>query len=187
MKRAWFQRIRGGGCQTLVMGEKPMCFHLVLFCHLPLSHPTSSMLCFVSWGSYCWVVVGVAGLSILAHVPTPPADSPLHSRGVEETLSTLPHFYSPPFLHSVYSSSRRNESLVRSHAQDFLGFYPCSFSSTDLQMVWSYTFLTSWFVGSTLLLLMQQAGSCSATIPHDFSCGDPFLRSGTMCQFPYWL
>ena len=29
----------------------------------------------VSWGSYCWVVVGVAGMSVLAHVPTPPATS----------------------------------------------------------------------------------------------------------------
>ena len=28
MKRTWFQRIRGGGCQTLVMGGKPMFHHL---------------------------------------------------------------------------------------------------------------------------------------------------------------
>ena len=34
MKRAWFQRIRGGGCQTLVMGEKPK------FCH-PVDFPSS--------------------------------------------------------------------------------------------------------------------------------------------------
>ena len=37
MKRAWFQRIRGGGFQTLVMGEKPMCFVTLLICHLFVS------------------------------------------------------------------------------------------------------------------------------------------------------
>ena len=39
MKRAWFQRIRGGGCQTLVYGGKthvllPCCFATFVFCHL---------------------------------------------------------------------------------------------------------------------------------------------------------
>ena len=68
MKRAWFQRIRGGGCQTLVMGEKPMFYYLVF---LP---PLLFVTLFVSpnlvnlfnasaggWGVIAEVVVVVAG------------------------------------------------------------------------------------------------------------------------------
>ena len=77
MKRAWFQRIRGGGCQTLVMGEKPMFCHLFLF-YQPL--PTSLMFCWVV--EQLWllvvgiviaeVVVAVEDCQSLCHTPTPP-------------------------------------------------------------------------------------------------------------------
>ena len=45
--------------------------------HLSLSRQSTTTLKTpdVSWGSYCWVVVGVAGLSVLSHMPTPPANS----------------------------------------------------------------------------------------------------------------
>ena len=83
MKRAWFQRIRGGGCQTLVFRGKthvlPPCFVLPS----SLSHPTSSTSYFFiqppslrmvagGWGSYCFWEWGGRTVSPLAHTPTPP-------------------------------------------------------------------------------------------------------------------
>ena len=46
-------KVKGGGCQTLVYGGEPMCYHRCLICHLPLSHPTSSMFVELVEGSYC--------------------------------------------------------------------------------------------------------------------------------------
>ena len=91
MKRAWFQRIRGWGCQTLVYGEKPMFYYLVVFylCYLSpfLSYPTSFNLFNVLLGSWAamavggWAVIafgsGVAGLSVLCPHPHSTHDSML--------------------------------------------------------------------------------------------------------------
>ena len=38
---------KGGGCQTLDYGGKSMCYHPVWFAHVPLSHPTTLMICWV--------------------------------------------------------------------------------------------------------------------------------------------
>ena len=130
MKRAWFQRIRGGGCQTLVMGEKPMCCHLVLFFHIPLS--TSLLF----WGvvEELWLLVvgavivlgsGVAGLS----VPCPYAHSThdcLHSTLTRPSILPMAHSLLSLFLpyrglfifltqRSVLFSSRRGSGSAGSH------------------------------------------------------------------------
>ena len=92
MKRAWFQRIRGRGCQTLVYGEKTHVLPPCLFCHL--SCFTNLFNDLVLLLGQLWLVVevviafgsGVAGLS----VPCPPAHCThdcLHS--------TLPWLQSP--------------------------------------------------------------------------------------------
>ena len=84
-KRAWFQRIRGGGCQTLVYGGKthvfPPCFvfpySLVLF-------PTTSINnCCCYLGAVIVLGVGVAGLLVLAYMHTPLLhDSPFFHSGL---------------------------------------------------------------------------------------------------------
>ena len=71
MKRAWFQRIRGGGCQTLVYGEKTHVLPPCVVCPPFLFHQPLQWLGFVCWGQL-WLVVevviafgsGVAGLSV---------------------------------------------------------------------------------------------------------------------------
>ena len=76
MKRAWFQRIRGGGCQTLVYGGKTHVLPHLFVCHLSCS-PTSITTWFCcwggvtagSWGSYGG---GCCRLSSFAHMTTPP-------------------------------------------------------------------------------------------------------------------
>ena len=109
MKRAWFQRIRGGGCQTLVYGGKT---HVLLPCVFATFLVLSNLFiaCFVSWGVIAeWLLVveavivfgsGVAGLS----VPCPHAHS-THDC-IHSTLPTLPRLHSP-ILAVVCSSSSR--------------------------------------------------------------------------------
>ena len=79
MKRAWFQRIRGGGCQTLVYGGKHQCV-ATLFVFPPfLFHQPLQWLGVVAGGKL-WLVVeaiiafgsGVVGLSVPFPYPTPP-------------------------------------------------------------------------------------------------------------------
>ena len=54
MKRAWFQRIRVWGMSNLgLWGERPMCCHPVVICHLPCLTQPLQCFDFVSWGSYC--------------------------------------------------------------------------------------------------------------------------------------
>ena len=54
----------GGNVKPWAQGGKAMC-------HLPLSHPTTTLnVLLISWGSYCWQW-SVVGLSLLAHMHTP--------------------------------------------------------------------------------------------------------------------
>ena len=91
MKRAWFRRIRGGGCQTLVKGKNPCFITLVdlpSFCLIqPL--PTSLMLQLVVGAVIAEVVVVVAGCQ-----PYPCA----HSTHVCPFFS---HTHSPWSVHSL--------------------------------------------------------------------------------------
>ena len=102
MKMAWFQRIRVWGMSNLGLWRGNPCV-TTLF-DFPSSLVTSNLfnVLWSSWGSYCWVVVAMAGLSVLAHVPTPPVDSPLHvtwgRRNIDSTPSTAKAF-SPSFIH----------------------------------------------------------------------------------------
>ena len=66
LKRAWFSKDKeGGNVKPWAQGGKSMC-------HLPLSHPTTTLnVMLISWGSYCWQW-SVAILSLLAHMHTPP-------------------------------------------------------------------------------------------------------------------
>ena len=121
MKRAWFQRIRGGGCQTLVMGEKPMfcnfcCFTTFFVCHL-LSHPTLStslMLQLVVGGVIAEVVVVVAGCQ-----PYPIVHSTHVCPFFSLTHSSLVSSLSPRFL-VLFSPHAQVLGRFWSHA----GFLP---------------------------------------------------------------
>ena len=153
MKRAWFQRIRGGGCQTLVMGEKPMFATLLIF-HLPLL--TSLMLQLVVGGVIAEVVVVVVGCQ-----PYPLAHSthvfPFFSLTHSSLVSfTLPRFWvcwlltHRPWailvsrrhflpLHELLNTQalaiRVLLTAMHSHAENFppgvSWVLPTSFSSTD--------------------------------------------------------
>ena len=94
MKRAWFLRLRGGcptrgGLWEFAMSRPPIYFLLY-------------------GSSYYWVVVGVVGLSVLAHVPTPPADSSSSCHVRKEVIfpfSPLSHDSILPFMvvfHGVF-------------------------------------------------------------------------------------
>ena len=67
-----------GDVKPSSMEEKPMCFHLVLFFHLPLStsllfYPTTFMENGCWWlGELLSLGVGWQGCQSLAHMPTPP-------------------------------------------------------------------------------------------------------------------
>ena len=71
MKRAWFRRIRGGGCQTLVMGEKPMCYHLVCLPPFLVSPNRFDVLMEVV-GEVIVLGVGWQDCQSFSHTPTPP-------------------------------------------------------------------------------------------------------------------
>ena len=120
MKRAWFQRIRGGGCQTLVYGGKNPCV-ATLFVFPPfLFHQPLQWLAFVA-GGQLWLVVeaviafgsGVEGLS----VPFP------HAHSTHDFLhSTLPRLPSPhgllvPHVLLFIHAQRRFSFLIPVHSQ----------------------------------------------------------------------
>ena len=82
-------------------------------------------------GSYCWEVVGV-GLSVLAHMPTPPADFPSSCRheNHEGIHSILVHPHTPigihyRFLHTGRQLPSSIVLLILMH-RILPGFYSCS-------------------------------------------------------------
>ena len=117
MKRAWFQRIRGGGCQTLVYGGKTNVLPPCLFCHLSC-FPCQPLYYFVviGWGvnGYWWLRqlmflgVGWQDYQSFSHMPTPPttAFTPLSHDSIlpwsvgASRLSVRPHAGIPSAAHS---------------------------------------------------------------------------------------
>ena len=93
LKRAWFSKDKEeGNVKPWAQGENSMC-------QLPLSHPTTTLnVLLISWGSYCWQW-SVAGLSLLAHMHTPPG-WPLHWQ--EDHYAHYPIF--PTWLHSLHDA-----------------------------------------------------------------------------------
>ena len=116
-----FTRIRVGNVKPWEMGKKPCVTFPCLTQLPPLKTAT------VSWGSYGWEW-SVAGLSILAHMHTPPAD--WTSRWEEEwLLRILP----------IVCSSTRIGGAIHPHA----GTIVCSlFSRTGFFLVFTHT--ASW-------------------------------------------
>ena len=125
MKRAWFQRIRGGGCQTLVMGEKLICYHLV-GCHLflvdlpCLTQPIQPLQCLelVSWGqllheeTWAWESVDFGRLLLVRMVCMPSGEPSFFF----SCLVSIPH------SQGLFIFLTRKAAVVSLHAQDFSGF-----------------------------------------------------------------
>ena len=97
MKRAWLQRIRGGGCQTLVMGKNP-CFITFVVCHLScLTQPLQPLQCldFVSWGqllheeTWAWKNVGLAGCCQFGQYACPAENSRFPHAGLHSPHGRL--------------------------------------------------------------------------------------------------
>ena len=161
MKRAWFQRIRGGGCQPWSMGGKPMCCHLVLICHIPCLIQPLKCLIVDGWGSYCWVVVVVVGLSVLAHVPTPPADSSSSlawgRRNIHFSLSTRPFWPLSIFPHARSSPSRCGLGNSDPHAERET-FCFSSRTSRDSSLVCVYSEQEEWPQGHDFAVYVSSHG-----------------------------
>ena len=116
---------KGWGMSNLgLWGGKPICFHLVFICHLPLSHPTSSMLVLLVRAviaKWWWVWQDYPSL------PTCPLHQrilPLHVAGAEGRPS-IPfhslHYALPPLL--VRASSLSVFPHALSTTQDLCGLF----------------------------------------------------------------
>ena len=102
-----------GGCQTMVMGEKPMCFHLVVICHLPCLTQPLQCLDFVSWGSYCMRKRGHGEASVLeGWCQYRWYACPAKNHHFSHAWSPLSHSHHRAFLLLVYSHSRREGSVL---------------------------------------------------------------------------
>ena len=132
-----FPRIRVGKfVKPWPMGGKKPC--VIFHCFI---QPPSLKTIALSWGSYGWEW-SVAGLSVLAHTHTPPAD--WTSQWAEEWLRPSFHSHYHAFFSIVGSSSRIGELFIFMQGRD-----SCSFSRTGF----SWFRLTQW-AGSRALSSM---------------------------------
>ena len=85
MKRAWFQRIRGGGMSNLGYGGKNPCFITLLICHLFVSPNLVNLfnaselvveeIWLSGWGQLLPLGVGWQGCQLHTHIHTPPTSA----------------------------------------------------------------------------------------------------------------
>ena len=130
MKRAWFQRIRGEGCQTLVKGKNPcfitLWFSTLLICHLVVSPNLVNLFNAQLVVEELWLLVdgqlfplgvGWQNCQSFSHIHTPPTTpclpclfcsphAPVHCAHGILFLST-----------SCCSPSRRELLLLLTHSQ----------------------------------------------------------------------
>ena len=96
-------KVKGGDCLTReAIGRFPC-----------VDHPFKLLL---SGRSYCWVVVGVVGLSVLAHVPTPPANSSSSHQGQKKYSLHSPMRV---FFCLVFLTLMQGSSCSSSHRESF--------------------------------------------------------------------